>query len=244
MKEDAVDFAVVHARQLVRVGEGSGGPRRGAEQGRLDIVADGALVASRGLILAVGETSDIRRRYSLEGARVIDAGGRVVLPGLVDAHTHPLFAGSRHAEFAERLGGAQMAEVEARGGGIWWSVQRTRQAPADELRSLLRAHLGDVLSCGTTTVEAKSGYGQTTETELQHLALIDEVSRSTPLNVVPTFLGAHLVPGEQPSAEAYTDLVVEDMIPRVADQGVARFCDATCGSSFTPALAERVLTQA
>ena len=244
MTEQAIDFAVVHAGQLVRVGEGASGPRRGAEQGHLDVIDDGALVASGGVIAAVGTTSDIRRRYALDRARVIDAGGRVVMPGLVDAHTHPVFAGSRHAEYAERLGGASMAEVAARGGGIWWSVQRTRETSEDELRHLVARHFGELLGSGTTTIEAKSGYGQTTETELTHLRLIDEVARTMPLRVIPTFLGAHIVPREQSSADAYVEVVVDEMLPRVKEQGIAVFCDTSCGDSFSVPLAERVLRAA
>lgn len=241
MTEQAIDFAVVHASQLVRVGEGSSGPRRGPEQGRIEIIEDGALVASRGVIAAVGTTTDILDRYALDKARVIDARGRVVMPGLVDVHTHPLFAGSRHAEYAERLGGAEMDEVQARGGGIWWSVERTRETSEEVLQQILTRHFAEILRTGTTTIEAKSGYGQTTETELAHLRIIDEVAGATPLRVVPTFLGAHIVPPEQPSAEAYVDTILDEMLPQVKEQGIARFCDVSCGGSFTPQLAERVL---
>jgi len=244
MTPQQIDFAVIHASQLVRVGEGSSGPRRGSEQGQLDIVDDGALVASGGVIRTVGTTSDIVRQHDLTQARVIDARGRVVIPGLVDAHTHPVFAGSRHKEYAERLGGASMADVAARGGGIWWSVQRTRETREDDLRQLLARHFDDILRSGTTTIEAKSGYGQTTETELAHLRLIDEVAGTTPLRVVPTFLGAHIVPREQPSAAAYVDVIIGEMLPRVKEQGIARFCDTSCGDGFPPALAERVVRAA
>jgi imidazolonepropionase len=199
------------------------------------------LVASGGRIVAVGPTADVVARHDLGGATVIDATGRVVMPGLIDAHTQPLFAGSRHAEYAERLGGAEMADVAARGGGIWWSVQATRQAGHDELSEILARYLTTILRSGTTTIEAKSGYGQTTATELDHLQIIDEVAKRSPLRVVPTFLGAHVVPREQPDAAAYTDVVVGEMMPRVKDQAIARFCDTTCGSGFTPELADRIL---
>ncbi len=237
-----IDFAVLHANQIVQVGEGASGPRRGAEQGTLRVVRDGALVASRGTIVDVGPTPAIAGRYDLSRATTIDATGKVVLPGLVDAHTHPVFSGLRYAEYAKRLAGAEMSDIEAEGGGIWWSVQRTRAAGEEELRTALRNHFHAILRSGTTTVEAKSGYGQTVETELTHLRLIGEEARGTALNVVPTFLGAHILPREQPSAERYGDLIVEEMLPRVKEQGIARFNDTDCGSTFPPSLAERIIT--
>lgn len=239
-----IDFAVLHANQLVQVGEGASGPRRGAEQGTLDVVRDGALVASHGTIVDVGPTSAVAARYDLRHATTVEASGKVVLPGLVDAHTHPLFAGLRYAEYAERLRGAEMAEIEARGGGIWRTVQQTRAAGEEELRTTLRRHFDTILRSGTTTVEAKSGYGQTVDTELTHLRLIGEEARATPLNVVPTFLGAHILPAEQPSAERYTDLIVDELLPKVKEQGIARFSDTDCGSTFGPALAQRIITRA
>lgn len=242
--EPGIDFAVLHAAQLVQVGEGAAGPRRGAEQGTLQVVPDGALVASRGTIVEVGPTGALAARYDLSQATTIDATGKVVLPGLVDAHTHPVFSGLRHAEYAQRLAGAEMSEIQARGGGIWWSVQRTRAAGEEELRATLRRHFDTILRSGTTTVEAKSGYGQTVDNELTHLRLIAEEARETPLTVVPTFLGAHILPREQPSAERYAELILREMLPRVKEQGIARFNDTDCGGTFEPPLAQRIITRA
>lgn len=240
----SIDFAVLNASQLVTVGEGARGARRGAEQRHLDVLADGALVASRGTIVAVGSTQEIEAAYDLRSATVLDATGRVVLPGLVDAHTHPLFAGLRYGEYSRRLDGLEMSEASAQGGGIWWTVQQTREASDATLAATLSEYLGRILRSGTTTIEAKSGYGQTTDQELRQLALIGEVAGRSRLRVVPTFLGAHVVPAEHQSAEGYVDEIIHDMLPRVADQGIARFCDTSCNAQFVPDLARRVIAEA
>ena len=239
-----VDFAVVNATQLLVVGEGRGGPRRGVEQGDIDILAHGALVAREGTVIDVGTTSEILGAYDLSRADVVDATGKVVMPGLVDAHTHPLFAGLRYEEYAHRLGGLEMADASAEGGGIWWTVQQTRAAPGTLLSATLEGYLETILSSGTTTVEAKSGYGQNVESELQQLSLIADAARRTRMRVIPTFLGAHVVPAEHPDAESYADEIVEVMLPKVEAQGVARFCDTTCNSDFTPTLARRIMEAA
>lgn len=238
------DFAVVNARQLVTVGEGVHRARRGAEQGRLDVVADGALVASNGTILAVGPTQEIEADYDLRGATVLDATGQIVLPGLVDCHTHPLFTGLRYEEYARRLGGLEMSEASRQGGGIWWTVQQTRQASGAALTQTLSEYLGSILRSGTTTAEAKSGYGQSTHEELRHLTLIGQAAGQSRLRVIPTFLGAHIVPREHENVGSYVDEIVHEMLPRVAEQGIARFCDTSCNSEFTAELATRIIREA
>lgn len=245
MAAESIDFAVINASQVVRVGEGAGGPRRGTEQGKLDVIDYGALVASQGKIVAVGPSAAITRDYDLSRAQVIDATGRVVLPGLVDAHTHPLFAGSRYAEYAERLGGLEREQVQARGGGIWWSVQRTRAASDEALTQALTGYMQQILAQGTTTVEVKSGYGQTTQEELRHLRIIGQVAASAAVRMVPTFLGAHILPGEFSDGQSYTEEIVNEMLPRVKAQGIARFCDTTCNArAFPPELAARIMRAA
>jgi imidazolonepropionase len=228
-----IDFAVLGAAQLVTVGEGKSGPRRGPEQRRIDVVEDGALVAAGGRIVDVGPSSDIRKKYDLSGARTLDARGKVVIPGLVDSHTHPVFAGLRYDEYAMLLGGADRAEVVRQGGGIWRSVLDTRAATEDELERVLNDYLGRMLRSGTTTVEAKSGYGLTPQTELQHLALLRDAQKRTPLRIVPTFLGAHVVPRGM-DADTYTRQIVDEMLPSVAAQGIARYQDVSCSpTTFT-----------
>ena len=161
----------MHAASLARVAD-SGEPRRGASQGELDIVADGAVAIRDGVIVAVGTTDDVLATHGDPDVPTIDARGRCVLPGLVECHSHPLFGGDRHHEYAERLGGASLAEVAARGGGIWSSVVATRGASDDVLLARLTTTLRRILAGGVTTLEVKSGYGLTVAEELRQLELL------------------------------------------------------------------------
>lgn len=228
-------FAIVNAAQLVTVGEGREGPRRGVEQGRIDVIENGALIARDGRIVSVGETAEVLRCNDLGGADVIDASGHVVMPGLIDCHTHPVFAGLRYGEYADRLAGLSREEIAQRGGGIWQSVMDTRAASDRELETVVSRYFTRMVQSGTTTVEAKSGYGLTLETELRHLEILRNVGRATPLRIVPTFLGAHIVPRDRPDARTYAREIIEEMLPAVADQGIARFCDVSCSPSTFPA---------
>ncbi|MGH7071772.1 MAG: imidazolonepropionase [Acetobacteraceae bacterium] len=238
-------FAVINAAQLVTVGEGMGGPRRGPEQGRLEVIKGGALVAREGRITSVGNTKDVMAHNDLTDAEVIDASGRVVMPGLVDCHTHPVFAGLRYGEYAERLAGLSREEVNRRGGGIWQSVVDTRKAGDRDLEVAVGKYFARMVRGGTTTVEAKSGYGLTLETELKHLEILRRVQGETPLRIVPTFLGAHIVPRDQPDAQSYAREIIDRMLPAVAKQGIARFCDVSCGPRTFPAeVAGPILTRA
>ena len=183
----------MHAATLARVGD-SGEPRRGRTQGELDIVADGAVAIRDGMIVAVGSTDQVLATHGDPGVSTIDARGRCVLPGLVECHSHPLFGGDRHHEYAERLGGASLAEVAARGGGIWSSVVATRSAGDDVLSARLTTTLRRILAGGVTTLEVKSGYGLTVAEELRQLDLLRRATSVTPMQMVVTFLGAHVVP--------------------------------------------------
>jgi imidazolonepropionase len=221
---------VEHATELVTVA-GTPGPRKGAAQGNLGIIHDGAVAAGPdGRIVAVGTAAEVRSRVELAPeAEVIDASGRTVIPGFVDAHTHAVFAGDRVPEFVSRLEGAGYLEILAAGGGILSTVRATRAASEAELEQRGRIYLLEMLRNGTTTVEIKSGYGLTVEDELKMLRVARALGKSTPLTTTGTFLGAHATPPEfQGRSDAYVDLVIDEMIPRVASEGLARFCDVFC----------------
>jgi imidazolonepropionase len=195
--------------------------------------------------VAVGSRAEVES-LAAKDTQVVDAGGRVVLPGFVDAHTHLVFAGNRLDEFEMRCMGMTYQQISEQGGGIRSTVRRTRAATEDELVATGQKHARWFLRGGTTTVEAKSGYGLTLEDELKLLRAIRRVSQTTPLRCVPTFLGAHEIPEEYKGrADDYIDLVIEKMLPQVAKENLAEFCDIFCESKvFTVAQAERVLTAA
>jgi imidazolonepropionase len=210
--------------------------RRGAEQGELDLVFDGAVAIRDGLIAAVGPSSEVLREWGSDAVPVVDASGMTVLPGLVECHSHPLFAGERHLEYAKRLAGASLAEIAAAGGGIWASVLATRAASSDELLDGLRHAYGRILAGGVTTLEVKSGYGLTRSEELRQLELLQHSRSMTPLRLVITFLGAHVVPAGV-DAEAYVSDVLS-MLDDVVERDLCTFHDVTCERGlFTPAQA-------
>jgi len=213
-------------------------------------VIENAVVVVRGSrIAALGPESAFGDLPREDGAEVLDAGGRVVSPGLVDPHTHLLFAGWREAEFEQRLTGASYLDILASGGGILSTVERFRAAPDEELLEWGRAALDRMLLAGTTTVEAKSGYGLTAGEELRALHLLARLDAEHPVTVVRTFLGAHAVPPEyrdrQGGARGYLEEVCLPLLPRVAGEGLASFCDVFCETGvFEPAEARRLLTEA
>jgi imidazolonepropionase len=225
-EKESKTLAVVNCSLVTLAGPAR--PRVGAELRELAIVGDGALLVRDGLIEQVGTRAEIEPLIEAD-TEVIDADGRVVLPGFVDAHTHPVFAGTRVDEFEERSKGATYQEIAARGGGIQSTVIRTRAASVDELTARGRHYAGWFLSGGTTTVEAKSGYGLSLEDELKILRSIKRLNDETPLRYVPTFLGAHSIPPEYKSRrDDYVSLLIEEMLPAVAQQKLAEFCDVFC----------------
>ena len=238
------DLNVIHAAHLAQVSD-SGTPRRGRNQGELDLIADGAIAIRSGRIVAVGRTADVLSTWGDPAIPTVDASGKTVLPGLVECHSHPIFHGERHAEYAERLGGASLADVAARGGGIWSSVEASRRATSGELLKRLGHAYERIIKGGVTTLEVKSGYGLTTDQELRELELLNKSRMFTTMDVVITFLGAHVVPrdigGDDPGAR-YTDLVEHDMLPAAAEQGYADFHDVTVEDGlFTPDQALRLM---
>ncbi len=239
-------LAVINCSQLVAL-KGPARPRVGAELRELSIISNGAMLVADDLIKTIGTRYEIERL--IEGAAdcdVIDAGGRVVIPGFVDAHTHPVFAGTRAGEFEERAAGVTYHEIAARGGGIQSTVKATRAATLDDLVAAGRRYAGWFLRTGTTTVEAKSGYGLSLEDELKILRGIKQLDQETALSYVPTFLGAHTVPPEFcKRREEYISLLIDEMIPRVALEKLAEYCDVFCEANvFSTAESRRILTSA
>ena len=246
MSDDSVSefLAVINCSQLVTLA-GARQPRTGSDLRQLGIIKDGALLVGGELIQRAGARAEIERLIDGE-CEVIDAGGRVVMPGFVDAHTHPVFAGNRADEFEQRAAGATYQEIAARGGGIKSTVRKTRDATLDELVEAGKRYASWFLRSGTTTIEAKSGYGLTLEDELKILRAIKRLDEESRLNYVPTFLGAHDIPEEYKSRrEAYVDLVVNEMLPRVAEEKLAEYCDVFCEANvFSTDESWRILSAA
>ena len=237
-------LAVVNCSQLVTLA-GPNRPRAGAEMRELSVIEDGAMLVRDGRIERVGARASIEPLID-GGCEVFDAGRRVVTPGFVDAHAHPVFAGNRADEFEQRSAGATYQEIAARGGGIRSTVRRTRAAPEEELLTAALRREEWFLRTGTTTVEAKSGYGLSTEDELKMLRVVRELNARGRLSYVPTFLGAHEVPDEYRGRSAeYVELIVKEMLPRVIREGLAEFCDVFCEERvFTIEESRRVLASA
>ena len=234
-------LAVLHASQLVTLA-GPQQPRVGSDMSDLAIIHDGGMLITDGKIDIVGSSDRIEKNAS--SAEIIDAGGRVVLPGFVDAHTHLVFAGNRLDDFERRARGETYEQIAKAGGGIWSTVEKTRAASGDELFAQAQKHTEWFLRCGTTTVEAKSGYGLTVEDELKILRVMSRLNEETPLEIVPTFLGAHAVPREM-DADEYIELVIDEMLPRIATEKLAEFCDVFCERGyFDVKKSRRILTAA
>lgn len=220
-------LAVINSSAVVTLA-GPARPRVGAEMRELSIVENGALLVENGKISKVGPREIIERFISPD-CDVVDAGGRVVMPGFVDAHTHPVFAANRVNEFEERAAGVSYQEIAARGGGIQSTVRATRAASLDELVEAGKRYAKWFLRGGTTTVEAKSGYGLSLEDEIKILRAIKRLNDETALDYVPTFLGAHDVPPEYRSRrDEYVQLLIDEMIPAVAREQLAEYCDVFC----------------
>ncbi len=236
-------LAILHATQLVTPPPGER-LRRGAAMRELLVIPDAALIAQDGRITWLGPTASLPPLPP--ETQKLDATGKVLLPGLVDSHTHLLFAGSRENEFEQRLQGQTYQQIAAQGGGINATVRRVRQASQDELKALARRRLERMLAFGVTTVEVKSGYGLSLADELKCLEAIAELNAEGPLELVPTFLGAHAVPPEYRSDRGgYLRLLADDMLPAVARGGLAEFCDVFCETGvFDLDESARLLTRA
>jgi imidazolonepropionase len=221
-------FAVLNASQLVTL-SGPKRPRIGPELSELGIIPNGGMLIRDGQIKRVGASDEIEKNVG--DAEVVDADRRVVMPGFVDAHTHLVFAGNRLDDFERRARGETYEQIAKAGGGIWSTVQKTRAASELDLLTLAKKHANWFLRCGTTTVEAKSGYGLTVEDELKILRVMRQLKKEVRLEIVPTFLGAHAVPREL-SPDEYLDVVVTEMLPRVTAEKLAEFCDVFCERGY------------
>lgn len=243
---------LINVDQLLTLRDSSikSGPRRGAGLGNLGIIENGAVLCLGGKIVSVGKMKDALRDPWLKKNRrkitEIDCGGKVVVPGFVDSHTHPVFVGPRLVDFEKRIEGASYEEIAGAGGGIRSSLEGVRKASKAALAVRVEATLRQMAAHGTTTVEAKSGYGLTLDSELKSLEAIGEAASRWPGTVVATLLGAHVVPKEfQGRSQKYIEIVCKDMIPRAARRKLAQFVDVFCDKgAFTSNEAEQVFEAA
>ena len=234
---------IVNAKELLTIAGSQGKPKIGKDMREIGNIHDGAVAIKEGRIVAVGKTRDVSKAF--RAGYVINAQGKTVLPGFVDPHTHLVFAGSREEEFQMRLEGVSYMELLSSGGGVLKTVKETRRASVEKLVELGFERLDSMLRYGTTTAEAKSGYGLTTVDEVKILEATRRLNQMHSVNVVATFMGANAVPPEyRGNTEEYVNLVVEEMVPEIADRGLAEFCDVFCERDvFNLEQAKRILLQ-
>ncbi len=243
MEKRPADLLIKNASQLLTLA-GPSRPRKGQEMEDIGVVTNGAVAINQGEIVSVGTTERVTEEINLlPYAEVVDAYGKVVMPGIIDPHTHVVFGGTREEEFEQRLQGADYLEILEKGGGILSTVRETREASEQELIHKAKRNIKYFLNCGVTTLEVKSGYGLDLETELKQLRVAKKLPQLMPVDVVLTFLGAHAFPPEyKDRREEYVDLVVNQMLPAVAEEGLAEFCDVFCEEKiFTIEQSRRVL---
>ncbi|MFJ7754775.1 imidazolonepropionase [Peribacillus muralis] len=237
---------IKHAAQLATLAQNEKRPRSKEEMSELGLVEDGSIWMEAGLVQAVGTTKELEERYAdrLHEAEVVDATGHLVTPGLVDPHTHVVYGGSREREFEMRLEGATYMDIMNAGGGIHATTRMTREASEQELMEQTARRLDSFLTHGVTTVEGKSGYGMNVETELKQLRVMKRLQEEHPIDLVPTFMGAHAVPNDYKDREdEYVDHLINDMLPIVSKEKLAEFNDVFCEKGvFTPEQSERILT--
>jgi imidazolonepropionase len=222
-------------------------PSSGKDQGKVAVYEEGALLCENGLIAAIGHSEEVfRKAERLDVDMEVDFNGACMIPGFCDPHTHICFAKRREREFSMRLAGMPYLEILKAGGGILSSVEAVREASEEELYQATLDNIYRAMTLGTTTIEVKSGYGLNTESELKMLSVIGRIGRETPLDVVATFMGGHAVPKEyKENPDAFVDLILEEMIPAVAEQGIATFCDVFCEEGvFTIDQSRRILEAA
>jgi imidazolonepropionase len=239
------DFLVHNASEVLTCAGDA--PRRGSAQADAGSIAGGAIAAREGRIIFVGPQRLLEREVELAPAAcVVDAQGGAVVPGFVDAHTHVVFSGDRRDELRRRLAGASYAQIAGEGGGILSTVRATRAADDDQLAAETRRRLDEMLLCGTTTCEAKSGYGLTVEAEIKQLRVLTRLAREHDIEITPTFMGAHEIPVEYRDNRAgYIDLLTSEMLHAVTREHLAEWCDVFCEDGvFTPAESQQILAAA
>lgn len=223
MKADKI---IINIKELITMSSGTQ-PRFGKAMENPAAISEAGIAIKDGLILEIGASQSIANKYP--EAEKLDAKGMLALPGFVDCHTHPVFVFTREDEFALRLEGKSYVEIAKAGGGIRSTISSTRNASEDLLFELSAARINKMISMGTTCLEAKSGYGLDTESELKQLRVIKRLHDELPIDIVATFMGAHEYPAEyKDKHEVYLDLLCKEMIPAVAEQGIAEFCDIFC----------------
>ena len=243
MSRAPADFLVENAAAIATCAGPA--PRRGREQCDINLLHHAAIAAHEGTIVYVGAANALSEHVDTQDDAIrVDAAGCTVVPGFVDPHTHLVYAGDRRDELQRRLKGVPYAQIAAQGGGILATVTATRSASDEELIGSARVRLDEMIACGTTTCEAKSGYGLTTETELKQLRVIRALDAQHPIDIVATFLGAHEIPPEYRNRrDGYVSLVIDEMIPQVAAARLAEWCDVFCESGvFTPDEAASILS--
>ncbi len=224
------DLVIFHCNELVTMNTKFGAPRTGEDMSELAIIEDGAVAVKDDRIIFIGATDELISKYEFGKIPTkIDATNKLVTPGFIDPHTHIIFEGSREKELLMKLEGKTYIEILKAGGGILKTVRETRQAPLEKLVENGKKILDRMISYGTTTLEAKSGYGLTTESEIKQLRAIEILNNEHPIDIIPTFLGAHAIPPEyENKTEEYVKHIISDMIPKIAKEGLAEFCDVFC----------------
>ena len=245
--ETIPDIVIYHANELVTMNTIFGAPRRGENMSELAIINDGGVAIKDDRIIFIGSTEELVSKYPPEKVtKEIDASNKLVTPGFVDPHTHIIFEGTREYEFSLKLKGKSYLEILQEGGGILKTVRETRSASLEKLVENGKTILNRILSHGTTTLETKSGYGLTTESEIKMLTAIKILNEEHPIDIVSTFLGAHAIPPEYDNrTNDYVDLIISEMIPNVVKKKLAEFCDVFCEKGiFSIDQTRKILTTA
>jgi imidazolonepropionase len=247
MSSNEIDIAIIHANELITLDSKFGVPRKGRMMSNLASVPRGAVGIKNDKIIFVGSTTDFLSNYSLkECETIIDASNKLVTPGFIDPHTHIIFNGSREDELNMKLAGKTYLEILESGGGILRSVRETRKASLEQLVENGKIILNRMLAYGTTTVETKTGYGLTLESEIKSLIAIQNLNKIHPIDIISTFMGAHAIPPEfKSNRDKYVDLIISKMLPKISKENLAEFCDVFCEKDiFSIGQSERILKAA